>query len=408
MKTSIILLIAMFAIVSCGDINKNISQGHPSVVPDATDSRFVTWTNFQNYQSDDFLSTEFDELKYIVLDNTTEALIAGIDQIHITDSIITVSDNNLSEKTVQFDYHGNFVRQIGSKGKAEGEYLTLGCMTVLDSGEIWIADRGSRRIIVYDSVGKFKREITDITAPSQMVVKDSTLICSYPGYFEDMPFRLKWFDLNGQEKNTGLPYNTPHQIAAGNLHKSNEGEILYSCLFNDTIYNIGINSIVPEVKMNINDQKATMDFLSQTSKLNPTEFQKELFKSNDIINYLDFVKCNGKWIVRWQKGYNFTMSVISDNGSTKKNYKIAELNKANNKHTEIFIPEWFMGYNGGYLIGYMDPMAIEYLTPEMKEIYLNNIMKGSVKPITDKNDILASQNLILTFYRLKSANDIAE
>lgn len=401
-KRELIFLIAI-VLASCGNVFKSdVTSETPSIVPDTATSDLIVWPMPESNASVTFLPDEFDDIKFIVLDQQSKALIAGVDQFLISSGTITIADNLKTERIVQFDTLGHYIRQIGAKGKADGEYIAPGCITLSDSGEIWLADRGARKLLVYNSSGQFIRDLTGITTPMEMAFKDSVLIGSFPGYFADMPFRLKWFDNDGDELDTAMPYITSRPMVAGRLQKNEIGDVMFAQKFNDTIYSIGVKSLKPVVKMNMNDVNLTEEFIERTADLTTKEFQRELFNNKEIVNYLDYVNFGSNWAVRQQKGFNSTLSLITKNSSKRKDYKIAEMKGNSFDDIEMYIPEWFVGCFDGYLVGYIDPDTFNYLDPGLKEKYLNAIMSNSATPIEDKNDIIDSRNLILSLYRFRT------
>lgn len=401
-KLKVITGMAMTLLVSCGgNQNNSIVPGQPSVIPDHKTAEIISWPEPTNCKSNEFIQNEFSEVKFMLLDDDLKSIIGGVDKIIVDDGVITIADYYNAEKVVQFDSLGRFIRQIGYKGKAQGEYLALGSVAKSNTGDLWIADRGARKIIVYSSTGEYLREIPDITVPFSMAIKDSILVGSFPGYFKAMPFRLKWFDSNGKEKDTALPYTSTRSYIAGNIQHTEDGKILYNHIFNDTIYNIGSNSITPLIKMNIVDEKASNDFEKNTIDYDKDSYLKALYGSDKIINNLDFVNCDSNWILKWQVGFNGTLSVISENGKCRRDYKTSLAKTDSGKQGRLLIPDWFVGFGDDWLVGFIDPMAFEYFGPELKDYYLNMIKSNSVKPISDNDEILSSKNLILSFYKFK-------
>ena len=65
-----------------------------------------------------------------------------------------------------FDQSGNFVREFGGLGTADGQ-LSIPYGVAFDSeGNIWVADRGNRRIQKYDSTGNFLMKFGSLGAAS--------------------------------------------------------------------------------------------------------------------------------------------------------------------------------------------------------------------------------------------------
>jgi DNA-binding beta-propeller fold protein YncE len=75
------------------------------------------------------------------------------------DDNIYVSDGYVNSRMVKFDKHGNFLKDWGSYGKAEGQFNLPHAMLLDREGNVYVADRGNSRIQVFDGNGTFKRII---------------------------------------------------------------------------------------------------------------------------------------------------------------------------------------------------------------------------------------------------------
>ncbi len=79
---------------------------------------------------------------------------------------IFISDGYVNSRVAKFDKNGDWVKQWGSFGTGQGEFNTPHSIASDDKGNIYVADRGNRRIQVFDSDGKFLREIRiDVPVP---------------------------------------------------------------------------------------------------------------------------------------------------------------------------------------------------------------------------------------------------
>lgn len=84
---------------------------------------------------------------------------------------IFVSDGYVNSRVAKFDKNGDWVKQWGGPGKANGKFNTPHSIASDAQGRIYVADRGNRRIQVFDPDGKFLRAITiDVPAPSSAKV----------------------------------------------------------------------------------------------------------------------------------------------------------------------------------------------------------------------------------------------
>jgi len=100
------------------------------------------------------LSTLGSKLEYVALETDTACLIQSISNAFLTDSLIFVSDY---DRLLKFDNKGNFLKQIGKKGRGPGEYPSLGNFLIdEDNREIFVLS--SRIVLVFDFEGNFKRD----------------------------------------------------------------------------------------------------------------------------------------------------------------------------------------------------------------------------------------------------------
>ena len=83
-----------------------------------------------------------------------------------SDDNIYISDGYINSRVAKYDKNGNWVKQWGDRGTGPGEFNTPHGIAADAKGNIYVADRGNRRIQVFDSDGKFLREIhIDVPVP---------------------------------------------------------------------------------------------------------------------------------------------------------------------------------------------------------------------------------------------------
>jgi DNA-binding beta-propeller fold protein YncE len=89
---------------------------------------------------------------------------------------IFISDGYINSRVAKFDKNGRWVKQWGTPVPAEdrgspkpGQFNTPHSIASDAKGNIYVADRGNRRIQVFDPEGTFEREITiDVPVPSDV------------------------------------------------------------------------------------------------------------------------------------------------------------------------------------------------------------------------------------------------
>ena len=77
-----------------------------------------------------------------------------------------ISDGYINSRVAKVDKNGDWVKSWGEPGTGPGQFNTPHSIATDAEGHIYVADRGNRRIQVFDTAGQFLRQITiDIPAP---------------------------------------------------------------------------------------------------------------------------------------------------------------------------------------------------------------------------------------------------
>jgi DNA-binding beta-propeller fold protein YncE len=78
-----------------------------------------------------------------------------------------ISDGYINSRVAKFDRNGDWVKSFGEPGRGPGQLNTPHSIAADAKGHIYVADRGNRRIQVFDTDGKLLREIRiDAPVPS--------------------------------------------------------------------------------------------------------------------------------------------------------------------------------------------------------------------------------------------------
>ena len=70
-----------------------------------------------------------------------------------------ISDGYINSRVAKVDKNGNWVKSWGEPGDQPGQFNTPHSIAVDAEGHVYVADRGNRRIQVFDGEGKFLRQI---------------------------------------------------------------------------------------------------------------------------------------------------------------------------------------------------------------------------------------------------------
>jgi hypothetical protein len=70
-----------------------------------------------------------------------------------------ISDGYINSRVAKVDNNGNWLKSWGEPGNEPGQFMTPHSIAIDADDHIYVADRGNRRIQVFDVAGKFLREI---------------------------------------------------------------------------------------------------------------------------------------------------------------------------------------------------------------------------------------------------------
>ena len=77
-----------------------------------------------------------------------------------------ISDGYINSRIAKVDKNGNWIKSWGEPGDKPGQFNTPHSIAVDAQGRVYVADRGNRRIQVFDGDGNFLRQITiDVPVP---------------------------------------------------------------------------------------------------------------------------------------------------------------------------------------------------------------------------------------------------
>src|SRR2546421_11712054 len=89
-----------------------------------------------------------------------------------------VSDGYGNARVHRFSPTGKLVASWGEPGTGPGEFMLPHGIAVDRNGDVFVCDRESDRIQVFDAEGRYEREITDVQRPTQIVLADDLMYVS--------------------------------------------------------------------------------------------------------------------------------------------------------------------------------------------------------------------------------------
>jgi hypothetical protein len=143
---------------------------------------------------------------------------------------IFVSDGYGNSRVVKISPDGHWLKAVGTWGKDQDQFSTPHGIAVDAQNNVYVADRGNRRIQVYDDNLNFQKSITGIGAPWALCITNTTPQYMFTGdgtsgkmYKMDMTGKVVGMFTTGQdhgEENTGdlvhsLDCRSPNTVYIG-------------------------------------------------------------------------------------------------------------------------------------------------------------------------------------------------
>ena len=83
---------------------------------------------------------------------------------------IFVADGSRNSRIAKFDKNGVFIKSWGTRGSAPGQFNVPHSIVVDAKENIYVADRGNKRIQVFDTDGNFKAQYTNVGTPWELCI----------------------------------------------------------------------------------------------------------------------------------------------------------------------------------------------------------------------------------------------
>jgi len=246
----------------------------------------------------------YDSLTTIILnDDSVESIIGNIEDIHIDDDWIFIRDIDVIHV---FDLDGNFIRNIGRRGRGRGEYLKLMDFDLnRQKKELTIYDQGMHRFLIYDYYGNFVRQFEyEYIVREFATLPNGDYIIYRPDYEKDAHRGLFQIDSNGNIKKQLLQFDNymkSYMHSGKNICRINDGLLSVKALdcmnsiyhvTEDTIYEA--YEIVTDVKIDkgfIKTDVPTYEDLEKYDYYHLTEmFETERHLEFNLLSTINWAK----------------------------------------------------------------------------------------------------------------------
>src|ERR1700683_422980 len=141
-----------------------------------------------------------------------------------------ISDGYINSRVAKGDKNGNWIKSWGEPGSEPGQFNTPHSIAVDAQGNVYVADRGNRRIQVFDGDGKFLRQMAPgapwaicITPGPKQVLFSSD---AYPGRIYKMTLDGKMLGMLGESGKQLKQFGWIHEMACPSENEIYVAELL--------------------------------------------------------------------------------------------------------------------------------------------------------------------------------------
>ncbi|MCH7402026.1 6-bladed beta-propeller [Belliella kenyensis] len=226
---------------------------------------FVVFDIVDHNEVDMIYFSEFvNAIDYIPLETSAACLIGEVDKVLINENFIYVLDKRIVNAAFVFDREGNFVKQLGREGEAEGEYLELGDMFFIDESQIAIYDHVRQQMLVFKDLEYSHTEKFDWK---------SSKIYEFGGYFYHNPFLSKYnvveagpfelfisgYESNIIEKHFEYPSYRDVVYEKQNVFRLYDDSVLFIPPFYNKVFSLKGKDVTPRYLFNFGDRQLPIE-----------------------------------------------------------------------------------------------------------------------------------------------------
>lgn len=191
----------------------------------------------------------------------TEKPIVNVTKLQVQNSKYYILDENTHCLHV-FGHDGKVLFSIDRQGKAGNEYLELTDFHATEQ-EIFLLDQNSKKILVCDSLGKFKKKIDfhAYWANGLFTIGEDFYIVNNKSKPEAGAYHLFRLASDGSEKNKYLPFDVrPGFSSRKNYAKGGNNEYLYCQAPINTVYQVTQDGCTPILDINFGSRALPEDY----------------------------------------------------------------------------------------------------------------------------------------------------
>ncbi|WP_297337713.1 6-bladed beta-propeller [Algoriphagus sp.] len=181
--------------------------------------------------------------EFVLLSTAENALFSRVDKLLASNDRFYLFDHLDDAGVLVFDREGNFIQSIGEFGEGPNQLKTIDDFQVLENGDVLILDKIQKRIITYNSTGKFKAATSIPVNSGGFVKQEDTwfLAINFDHQNPDLIHNQKIGVFNSTFDPDSLYFHYPSNVPNANVYyhagilSQSQTSVVYHRPPNDTI-----------------------------------------------------------------------------------------------------------------------------------------------------------------------------
>ncbi|MBW6537171.1 MAG: 6-bladed beta-propeller [Mariniphaga sp.] len=271
-KINFVILFKSFLVLTLA-VSTACSRNAKKKTTESESFYIIPFAEIKKNQREVKLSEFATDVEIIQMENIPEAMLANVEDIEFTKDYIFVK--YWMHPVLQFSRNGEFIRNIGSKGKGPGEYGTCLKMSVDKKNERIYIQTMELSMMVFNFDGEYLKTIQFPALESMMNFwicgRDSTLVSYFEPYSGNEPFVFAEYNAQGDTLqsipnyifwNKNEEFGSISPYAEQNFAYRFENKLHLKGAYNDTIYTYNENNkFVPKFFIDLGKHKLPEDFI---------------------------------------------------------------------------------------------------------------------------------------------------
>jgi len=337
-----------------------------------------TWSDF------------FSVREIIPLETSEKFLINNINQIEICDEKIFVVDKK-STKLFIFNSNGQFLRQIGRRGKGPGEFLRMGSFAVNQDQDLIYITNSLYCINVFNYEGKFIKTLgTKINPVAVGISNDNNIAISTL----QSGGTVQLFNPSGQKIREFLPFEAEFfRVLRLNYFFPFDDNLFHWNDLNDTIYTIRNGLCYPHTYIDLEYKISRKKYINERVKPKGSNY----VAPGKYMWNVDYYTESDKYIsFGFYYQYAFHTAI-----SNKKSGEVAVLKMDNEEDIFYSNKIYLMNVFDSGFVGILNPSNLpDYSSQEKKDNAYHNLSKESISIL---KNIKAEDNPIVVILDINRA-----